>query len=80
MTPGTIGLQNPLRDPQMDRPARECDRCRGELYSGETVYNWDGKEICPDCFEEVVTDWVRKAPSEVASALRISTRQLMEGD
>lgn len=80
MTPGTTGLKNPLRDPQLELPACECGRCHGEVYRGETLYAWEDKEICRDCFEETITDWLRKAPGEVAAALCVSTRQLAEGE
>lgn len=77
MTPGTVGLQNPLRDVQQEAPVCHCRRCQGEVYRGETLYTWDGAEICQDCFQSIITDWVDKNPREVADTLCVDTRELM---
>lgn len=39
-----------LIDSQAQRPAGNCDRCRGEIYRGELYHRIDGFSICADCF------------------------------
>lgn len=75
---GTPGLLPPLRDTQQDEPACYCERknCGGEVFSGETVYTWQGRRICSDCFKSVVTAWLEEAPHEVAAALDIEMEEV----
>lgn len=75
MLRGTVGLLPPLRDTQQDEPACYCKHCSGEVYSGETVFTWQDKEICPYCFKSVVTAWLKEAPREVAAALGIEMEE-----
>lgn len=79
MLRGTPGILNPLRDAQQDMPACYCKRCKGEVYSGETVFTWQGKKICSDCIKVVVTAWLEEAPHEVAAALEIETEEVNNG-
>lgn len=39
-------------DAQEERPVKFCAGCGGEIYKGETVFQWDGEEcdLCEDCF------------------------------
>lgn len=76
MLRGTKGLLPPLRDIQQDTPACYCKHCSGEVYPGETVYKWQDKEICPDCFKSVVTAWLEEAPREVAAAMGIEMEEV----
>ncbi len=73
MPGATKGLKPPLRDRQQDNVVCWCRRCSGEVYEDETLYIWEGKRICVDCFKSVVTAWVEEAPCEVAAALDIDT-------
>ena len=73
MLRGTAGLQPALRDTQQDRVVCWCHRCCGEVYEYESMYIWEGKRICVDCFQSVVTAWVTEHPAEVASALDVTT-------
>ena len=79
MLRGTPGILNPLQDAQQATPACYCERCKGEVYSGETVYAWEGKQICSDCFKAVVTAWLKEAPGAVAAALEIETEEANNG-
>lgn len=72
MLRGTPGLQPALRDSQQDRVVCWCRRCGGEVYENETLYIWEDKRICVDCFRSVVSAWLAEAPREVASALDVS--------
>ena len=69
-------LLPPLRDAQQDEPVCHCKRCGGEVYSGETVYTWENKKICSDCFNAVVTAWLEEAPEGIAAALQIETEEV----
>ena len=76
MLRGTSGLRDPIRDMQQDEPVCYCKRCGGEVYSGETVFTWQDKEICPDCFKSMVTAWLGETPNEVAAALDIEMEEV----
>lgn len=41
---------NPLRDFQRESPSCYCEKCRQEVYGGETMYLWEGQWMCPECF------------------------------
>ena len=69
---GTPGLKPALRDEQDAKVVCWCRRCGGEVYEEETLYVWDGKRVCPDCFKECVKDWLDKSSNEVADALGIT--------
>lgn len=76
MAIGTCGLRHPLRDVQQDPPRGHCEKCRGEIYEGETVYVWDGKRICPDCLENEVMRWLRVDPKGLAYALGADVEEI----
>lgn len=48
---------SPLADRQAVPPGRLCDRCRGEIYSGELYHCIDGFNICADCFLDFAFDY-----------------------
>ncbi len=73
MLGATKGLQLPLRDSQQANVVCWCRRCNGEVYEDETLYIWEGKRICVDCFKAKITSWMEEAPGEVAAALDIDT-------
>ena len=73
MLRGTPGLMPALRDEQDARVVCWCRRCSGEVYEEETLYVWEGKRICEDCFKETVSAWVDKSPREVANVLLVDT-------
>ena len=62
-------LSLPLRDIQNDEPAARCEKCLGEVYAEETMFEWDGRDICVDCFKENVRLWLELSPQQVAGAL-----------
>lgn len=76
MIRGTPGLRPALEDPQSITPSCLCRRCGGELYPGEVGYLWQDRQICPDCFQAVVSAWLEEAAWEVAAALGVETRML----
>lgn len=47
-------IESPLRDPQDALPAAWCDKCRQEIYHGETRYRWEGQWLCPECFRDAL--------------------------
>ena len=64
-----IKLRPPLRDVQEDRPVCLCQSCGGEVYAGETLFEWSGKRVCVDCFKRNVSLWLELSPEQVANAL-----------
>ena len=62
-------LKLPLRDSQDESPASLCEECFGEVWSGETLFRWNGKRICEDCFKHKVRSWLELSPRQIANAL-----------
>lgn len=73
---GTQGLKPALRDEQLEAPVCLCERCRGEVYCGEMLYKYEGRRICPDCFQEKIEHWVHVRPQQVAAALGVDTEEV----
>ena len=63
-------------DPQQEAPAAFCRRCRGEVYRGETLYFWEGRPICPDCFRLEVQRLLDTSPLLLAQDLGVGTCRL----
>lgn len=78
MHTGTVGLRPALRDEQQERPVGLCPGCQGEVWRGEQLTAWEGRWLCPDCFEEGVADWLRGAPGQLARALGLDVRRAGE--
>ena len=76
MLRGTEGIHSPIYDSQAEEPVCHCGRCRGEVYSGETMFRWDGKLICVDCFKSIISDWVEEQPVLVAFALNTDMEEV----
>lgn len=64
-----------LRDAQDETPSAYCEACRGEVYREESLFDWDGKQICPDCFKRKVRSWLELSPEQVANALGFPHRR-----
>ena len=64
-----IKLMPPLRDVQEDSPVCLCQKCGGEVYAGETLFEWSGKRVCVDCFKRQVSLWLELSPEQVANAM-----------
>lgn len=67
----TVGLRPPLTDLQAEMPVCRCGSCKGEVYSGESVFRWEKRELCGDCFKDAVTAWLEETPLEVAEELNV---------
>lgn len=67
----TSGLRPPLADPQADVPVGWCQRCKGEVYSGEAMFRWEKQRICADCFKSAVMGLLDDAPLELAGELSV---------
>lgn len=73
---GTAGLKPALRDEQAHTPVCLCERCQGEVWCGEKLYKWEGRRLCPDCFQEKIEHWVHLRPQQVAAALNIEMEEV----
>lgn len=62
---------SPLRDPQDAIPSSTCEKCRGEVYSGETMYLWEGTWLCPDCFKSAIEKLLEADPRQLALELNL---------
>lgn len=70
----TAHVHTSLCDPQDAAPAAHCDKCRGEIYSGETMSLWDGKWLCPDCFKSAIESLLSENPRQLALELNLDMR------
>ena len=70
---GTAGLSQGLVDRQLEWPVGRCPHCRGEVYRGERLTQWEGGWICPDCFADRVESWLNRQPEGLALALGLDT-------
>lgn len=61
------------RDPQEEVPAARCRRCGGEVYRGETLFYWEGRGVCPDCFRWSVERLLDTSPVLLARDLGVDT-------
>lgn len=62
-----IGREPPLDPPEEYYITADCGH---ECYYGETVYSWDEKHICEDCFMDKVQELTA---SELAYLLNVDT-------
>lgn len=76
MLRGTPGLRGPIEDGQGYVPAGVCMRCAGEIYPGETVFVWEERRVCVDCFRAKVSALLNEAPGEVAQMLGVETKEV----
>ena len=63
-------------DAQQALPGAYCPRCGGEIYPGEQVYRWEGRELCPDCFRAVVEGLLDLSPLLLAQDLGVEVRRI----
>ena len=69
----------PLRDVQQDEPVCSCEYCGGEIYREETVFEWQGKWVCVDCFQSELSAWLRHDPEQAAQELGFACRSSLAG-
>jgi hypothetical protein len=50
-----------------------CERCKAPMYPGETLYRWQGQQVCDECLEEAVH---RMNAADIASAFDIETEEV----
>lgn len=68
-------IHPPLRDPQDEAPAAFCEKCLGEVYREESMFDWNGIRLCADCFKDKVRAWLELSPEQVANALGFPHRR-----
>ena len=71
-------LRPPLRDSQQEEPVCLCDGCLGEVYREETLYEWQGRWVCVDCFLGEMGRWLSHTPEQAARTLGFACRSSME--
>lgn len=69
------GVQPSLRDTQLEPPLGFCARCGGEFWKGATLYQvCCGELVCEECFYDLITMRLYRAPQDMANALGIPIR------
>ena len=69
----------PLRDVQQEEPVCRCEHCQGEVYREETLYEWQGRWVCVDCFQGEMSRWLTLSPEQAARSLGFACRSSMAG-
>lgn len=69
-----IDLRAPLRDVQQEAMVCRCEGCLGEVYREETLYEWQGRWVCVDCFQGEMGRWLSLAPEQAARSLGFACR------
>jgi hypothetical protein len=68
-------VSNPIPEPSTE-PQEEkyevASGCGHEVYSGELLVEWYGKQLCEDCFRDRITDM---STEELAGHLRCEFRR-----
>lgn len=64
------------KDSQSIPAASYCQECSGEIYPGELRYFWDGKWVCPDCFQSHVERQLRDFPAQLADEMGVRYEHL----
>ena len=68
----------PLRDIQQEEPVCSCEGCGGEIYRGETIFEWQGKWVCVDCFQSELNGWLLHSPEQAAMELGFVCRGCLD--
>ena len=71
-----IALSREMLGRVFDGAGRPIDGL-GEIYPGETVYRWEGKAVCPDCFKWAVRALLETSPGRLADELGVE-RQVLD--
>ena len=69
-------IRVPLRDTQQEEPVCTCGQCGGEVYRGESLFEWQGKWVCVDCFQSELNCWLVRSPEQAARELGFACRGL----
>ena len=51
-----MDIENGWLSEEYVRPVTHCDRCKEYIYPGDTFYQLEGENICPQCLE----DWAEQ--------------------
>jgi hypothetical protein len=54
-----------------------CPKCQGELHEDDTVYLYQGRWICRECFIEDVTEFVKCKTDEFAEEYGHDTKEVV---
>lgn len=54
-----------------------CKRCGGEIYREETMYFWEGKWVCYDCFKTAVAALLDSNPQQIALEMQVDMQRYM---
>lgn len=64
-------------DSQQENPVMHCKKCGGEIYSGETVFNWNNEGfICLECFKAAVNKILDLDPQLVSTEMGVEYKEV----
>lgn len=69
-------MLNPLRDPQCESPVSYCENCWGEVFSHETMVFYNGRWLCPDCFQAAIEKMLRENVPALADAMQLDMKMV----
>jgi len=71
-----FSLLDPLRDIQQEPPVCHCFGCGREIWHGTILYDYDGEEMCEECFEDWITDFLYHNHTEMAYLFGMEVRRV----
>lgn len=54
-----------------------CAECEQGVYEGETLYSFNGNWICPECFIDAITEFVKWKTEEFAAEYGHDTKEVV---
>lgn len=67
----------PLRDAQQDQPVSHCEnpKCKGEIWREEATFMWENKEICSNCFKDLIEFLMREDLVGLACMMNVDVQR-----
>lgn len=66
----------PLRDVQEEAPVGYGD-CGHEVYRGESIFEWEGRMLCTDCWRRAVGAALEECPEQLALEMQLSVERFV---
>ena len=63
------------RDINMGESVSECEKCRGEIYTGGLRFFWAGRWLCPNCFRYAVRKVLWENPEQIALEMGVEVER-----
>lgn len=65
----------PLRDVQQDQPVTHCKKCKGDIWREEATFMWEERELCSDCFKDLIETLMRDDLTGLAYMMNVGVQR-----